>query len=145
VLHRANLPQTTVGLSVQVCFAVDPLSCEFQRPCILAPTHLLLDCAALAAWTANTMPVVTSASTISFPSNLSDNPISPQLTDVYPSLPSISNESSYERTSRSSLRASALEVHDLVWLASSRNVQGRLNQLYESNAGRFLNIYLCGS
>ncbi|CUA69101.1 hypothetical protein RSOLAG22IIIB_03779 [Rhizoctonia solani] len=80
------------------------------------------------------MPVVTSASTISFPtSTLSDHPMSPQLTGVYPNLPSISNES-YARTSKSSLRASALEVHDLVWLASSRNVQGRLNQLYESNA-----------
>ncbi|CAE6477889.1 unnamed protein product [Rhizoctonia solani] len=80
------------------------------------------------------MPVITSASTISFPtSTLSDHPMSPQLTGVYPNLPSISNES-YARTSKSSLRASALEVHDLVWLASSRNVQGRLNQLYESNA-----------
>ncbi|QRW16397.1 hypothetical protein RhiXN_04398 [Rhizoctonia solani] len=80
------------------------------------------------------MAVVTSASTISFPSNTSDNPISPQVTGVYPNLPNISSELSYERTTKASLRASALEVHDLVWLASSRNVQGRLNQLYESNA-----------
>ncbi|KAH7343382.1 hypothetical protein B0J17DRAFT_642170 [Rhizoctonia solani] len=80
------------------------------------------------------MPVVTSASTISFPtSTLSDHPISPQLTAVYPNLPNISSDSQ-ARTSRSTLRASALEVHDLVWLASSRNVEGRLNQLYESNA-----------
>ncbi|GAB1519709.1 hypothetical protein RhiTH_002777 [Rhizoctonia solani] len=80
------------------------------------------------------MAVVTSASTISFPSNTSDNPISPQVTGAYPNLPNISSELSYERTTKASLRASALEVHDLVWLASSRNVQGRLNQLYESNA-----------
>ncbi|CAE6411989.1 unnamed protein product [Rhizoctonia solani] len=80
------------------------------------------------------MPVVTSASTVSFPSTLLDNPVSPQLTSLYPSLPNIPSESSYQRTSKSSLRASALEVHDLVWLASSRNVEGRLNQLYESNA-----------
>ncbi|KAF8759826.1 hypothetical protein RHS01_01558 [Rhizoctonia solani] len=41
------------------------------------------------------MAVVTSASTISFPSNTSDNPISPQVTGAYPNLPNISSELSY--------------------------------------------------
>ncbi|KAG8775569.1 hypothetical protein FRC12_001411 [Ceratobasidium sp. 428] len=81
------------------------------------------------------MPTVNvSTSTVSFPSStLAEHPSSP-VTTLYPGLPNIS-ESSYARTSRSSLRASALEVHDLVWLAeSSGNVAGRLNRLYESDA-----------
>ncbi|KAB5596343.1 hypothetical protein CTheo_328 [Ceratobasidium theobromae] len=79
------------------------------------------------------MPSVNiSTSTVSFPSSVyAEHPSSP-VTTVYPSLPNIPTES---RTSRSSLRVSALEVHDLVWLAeSSGNVAGRLNRLYESNA-----------
>jgi hypothetical protein len=83
------------------------------------------------------MPTVNvSTSTVSFPSSVfTEHPTSP-VTTVYPNLPNISSESSYARTSRSSLRASALEVHDLIWLAeSSGNVEGRLNRLYESNAG----------
>ncbi|KAG8719849.1 hypothetical protein FRC08_001851 [Ceratobasidium sp. 394] len=79
------------------------------------------------------MPSVNvSTSTVSFPSSLlAEHPSSP-VTMTYPNLPA---DSSYARTSRSSLRASALEVHDLVWLAeSSGNVAGRLNRLYESDA-----------
>ncbi|KAF8605296.1 hypothetical protein BDV93DRAFT_521631 [Ceratobasidium sp. AG-I] len=82
------------------------------------------------------MPTVNvSTSTVSFPSSiLSERPTSP-VTTIYPNLPNISGESGYARTSRSSLRASALEVHDLVWLSeSSSNVSGRLNRLYESDA-----------
>ncbi|QRV72851.1 hypothetical protein RhiJN_00865 [Ceratobasidium sp. AG-Ba] len=81
------------------------------------------------------MPAVNvSTSTVSFPSTvLAEHPSSPVPT-AYPNLPNMS-DSSYARTSRSSLRASALEVHDLVWLAeSSGNVAGRLNRLYEANA-----------
>lgn len=83
------------------------------------------------------MPTVNvSTSTVSFPSSiLAEHPTSP-VTTIYPNLPNISSESGYGRTSLSSLRASALEVHDLVWLApSSSNVSGRLNRLYESDAG----------
>lgn len=82
------------------------------------------------------MPSVNvSTSTVSFPSSaLTEHPTSP-VTTIYPNLPNISSEPSYARTSRSSLRASALEVHDLIWLSeSSGNVTGRLNRLYESNA-----------
>ncbi|KAG8746404.1 hypothetical protein FRC10_005115 [Ceratobasidium sp. 414] len=78
------------------------------------------------------MPSVNvSTSTVSFPSStLAEHPSSPVTT--YPSLPT---DSSYARANRSSLRASALEAHDLVWLAeSSGNVAGRLNRLYESDA-----------
>ncbi|KAG9127675.1 hypothetical protein FRC07_010900 [Ceratobasidium sp. 392] len=84
------------------------------------------------------MPAVNiSTSTVSFPSSVlaeHNNPSSPVATVIHPGLPS-GESSTYARTSRSSLRASALEVHDLVWLAeSSGNVAGRLNRLYESDA-----------
>ncbi|KAG9104725.1 hypothetical protein FRC06_011619 [Ceratobasidium sp. 370] len=77
-------------------------------------------------------PINVSTSTVSFPSGpLGEHPSSPVAT-MHPNLPT---DPSYARTSRSSLRASALEVHDLVWLAeSSGNIAGRINRLYESDA-----------